>query len=53
MTETRIPENRELRPGSLSVVRPAVSGAAAGFETFISITADGAVTAFNGHVSNT
>ena len=34
--------------GSLSVVRPAgVNGA---FETFIKITADGSVTAYNGHV---
>jgi len=37
-------------PGSLSVVRPAASGADDGFETFIKITADGTVTAFNGHV---
>src|ERR1700740_1781569 len=36
--------------GSLSVLRPAASGGAAGFETFIRITADGSVTAFNGHV---
>src|SRR5471030_2789170 len=36
--------------GSLSVVRPAGSAAAFGFETFIKITADGAVTAYNGHV---
>jgi nicotinate dehydrogenase subunit B len=50
MTAPSLPENHELRPGSLSVIRPAVSGAAAGFETFITITADGAVTAFNGHV---
>src|ERR1700722_17482395 len=35
------------RSGSLSVVRPAVSG---GFETFIQIVADGSVMAFNGHV---
>jgi nicotinate dehydrogenase subunit B len=34
-------------PGSLSVVRAAASG---GFETFVEITADGTVTAFNGHV---
>jgi nicotinate dehydrogenase subunit B len=34
--------------GTLSVVRPA--GAADGFETFIKITADGSVTAYNGHV---
>ena len=37
-------------PASLSVVRPAASDAATGFETFIQITADGSVTAFNGHV---
>jgi nicotinate dehydrogenase subunit B len=35
--------------GSLSVVRPAASGEGA-FETFIKISADGTVTAFNGHV---
>src|ERR1700736_6576104 len=40
----------ELQPGSLSVIRPDVSGAAGLFETFIKITADGSVTAFNGHV---
>src|SRR3954453_20919296 len=33
--------------GSLSVVRPAASGA---FETFIKITSDGSVNAYNGHV---
>ena len=38
------------RPGSLSIVRPAPSGAPDTFETFIRIAADGAVTAFNGHV---
>ncbi len=38
------------KQGSLSVVRPAGSTDQSGFETFISITADGAVTAFNGHV---
>jgi nicotinate dehydrogenase subunit B len=36
--------------GSLSIVRPAGSQSAGGFETFIKITADGAVTAYNGHV---
>jgi len=36
--------------GSLSIVRPAGNGGEGIFETFISITADGAVTAFNGHV---
>src|SRR3979411_3290057 len=44
------PDNPRLRPGSLSVARPAVSGAEGSFETFIKITADGSVTAFNGHV---
>jgi nicotinate dehydrogenase subunit B len=44
------PGNRELRPGSLSVVRPAASDAEGSFETFVKITADGSVTAFNGHV---
>jgi len=38
------------RPGSLSVIRAAGSGAEGTFETFIKIKADGAVTAFNGHV---
>jgi len=32
------------------VVRPAASDANGGFETFIKITADGSVTAYNGHV---
>src|ERR1700682_4308790 len=40
----------ELRPGSLSIGRRVGSGAEAGFETFIKITADGSVTAFNGPV---
>jgi nicotinate dehydrogenase subunit B len=44
------PTDPELRPGSLSIVRRVGSGAEAGFETFINITADGSVTAFNGHV---
>jgi nicotinate dehydrogenase subunit B len=39
----------EILPGSLSVVRPDASREGA-FETFIRITADGMVTAFNGHV---
>ena len=50
MAAPGFPESRELGPGSLSVVRPAVSGGEAAFETFIKITADGSVTAFNGHV---
>jgi nicotinate dehydrogenase subunit B len=44
------PDDPEVTPGSLSVVRPAVSGGDGAFETFIKITADGSVTAFNGHV---
>jgi nicotinate dehydrogenase subunit B len=40
----------ERLPGSLSIVRPAASGQQGVFETFIQITADGTVTAFNGHV---
>src|SRR5712671_5021963 len=44
------PINPELRPGSLSIVRRVGSGAEAGFETFIKITTDGSVTAYNGHV---
>jgi nicotinate dehydrogenase subunit B len=35
-------------PGTLSVIRPA--GSEGAFETFVKISADGAVTAFNGHV---
>jgi len=50
MAASGAPENRDARPGSLSVVRRAVSGGEAAFETFIKITADGSVTAFNGHV---
>src|ERR1700724_2556595 len=44
------PDNRELGPGSLSVVRPAASDTEGSFETFVKITADGSVTAYNGHV---
>jgi nicotinate dehydrogenase subunit B len=40
----------DFRAGLLSVVRPAISGAEGSFETFVKITADGSVTAFNGHV---
>jgi nicotinate dehydrogenase subunit B len=36
--------------GSLSIIRPAASAAQGEFETFIKITADGSVTAYNGHV---
>jgi nicotinate dehydrogenase subunit B len=48
MAALSVPEKPEARSGSLSVVRPAGSGGQ--FETFIRITADGSVTAFNGHV---
>src|SRR5258708_1549188 len=50
MAAPDVPDNPRLRPGSLSVVQPAVSGAEGSFETFIKITADGSVTAVNGHV---
>jgi nicotinate dehydrogenase subunit B len=36
--------------GSLSVVRPAASAPQDGFETFIKVTTDGSITAYNGHV---
>src|SRR5580704_17701672 len=38
------------RQGTLTVVRPAAAGTNHPFETFIKITADGSVSAFNGHV---
>src|SRR5260221_981833 len=50
MAAREIPDNIGLRPGSLSVVRRAESGTQGAFETFIKITAEGSVTAFNGHV---
>jgi len=43
-------ENRERMQGTLSVVRRASPVEAVKFETFIKITADGNVTAYNGHV---
>jgi nicotinate dehydrogenase subunit B len=42
--------DQEQPPGTLVVVRPAAAGATSPFETFIRITADGSVMAFNGHV---
>jgi nicotinate dehydrogenase subunit B len=48
MAAPEVPDKAEARPGSLSVVRPAASGGAS--ETFIRITAEGSVTAYNGHV---
>src|SRR3954465_4312329 len=44
------PADPEQRPGTLSVVRAASPVGAVKFETFIKITADGSVTAYNGHV---
>src|SRR3984885_2882922 len=38
------------RQGTLTVVRPAAAGSNHPFETFIKITAEGTVTAYNGHV---
>ena len=43
-------EDRKPSRGSLSVSRSAQNGASGASETFIKITADGSVTAFNGHV---
>src|SRR5690349_2776914 len=43
-------EGRERLQGTLSVVRPASPVEAVKFETFIKITADGSVSAYNGHV---
>src|SRR3569832_1846372 len=50
MSSPVAPDSASLGTGSLSVVRPTVSGEEGTFETFINITADGLVTAFNGHV---
>src|SRR5947208_5710110 len=50
MTAPATTENRERMQGTLSVVRPASPVEAVKFETFIRITADGSVTAYNGHV---
>ncbi len=43
-------KDRERMSGTLAVVRPASSVETVKFETFIRITADGSVTAYNGHV---
>ena len=50
MAARELLEDREPPRGALSVVRRADTGAKSEFETFIKITADGAVSAFNGHV---
>src|SRR6201997_1348019 len=45
-----VAQARERRSGKLAVTRPAGTVADNQFETFIKITADGSVTAYNGHV---
>src|SRR4051794_21609668 len=50
MTAPGTTEDRNRLQGTLSVVRPASPVEAVKFETFIRITADGSVTAYNGHV---
>src|SRR5947199_10753079 len=50
MTAPDKTEQRNLLQGTLTVVRPASPVEAVKFETFIRITADGSVTAYNGHV---
>ena len=50
MTEPDSLADRERPQGALSVVRPVSPGKAGAFETFIRITADGSVNAYNGHV---
>ena len=50
MTIPDTTDDRKRLQGALSVVRPASPVEAVKFETFIRITADGSVTAYNGHV---
>jgi len=50
MATSDAPENHDRPQGVLTVVRPASPVEAVEFETFIRITADGSVTAYNGHV---
>src|SRR5207253_8018541 len=50
MTAPDTTENRARMQGTLSVVRPSSPVEAVKFETFIRITADGSVTAYNGQV---
>src|SRR5512138_3677611 len=50
MTLSDTTESREGMQGTLTVVRPASPVEAVKFETFIRITADGSVAAYNGHV---
>src|SRR3978361_104581 len=50
MAEPNLPSDRDRQQGSLSVVRLGWGGESSAFETFIKITSDGSVTAYNGHV---
>src|ERR1700742_3562092 len=50
MAASDAPQNPKAWRGSLSITRPAGNGENGAFETFVRITADGSVTAFNGHV---
>ncbi len=50
MTAPGSPENSERMQGTLTVVRLASPVETVKFETFIKITSDGSVTAYNGHV---
>jgi nicotinate dehydrogenase subunit B len=50
MTVSDSSGDRERRQGTLSVVRLASPVEAVKFETFITITVDGSITAYNGHV---
>src|SRR5882672_2531593 len=50
MTAPNSTGDRERPQGTLTVVRPASPVEAIDFETFIRISADGSVTAYNGHV---
>src|SRR3954462_11171864 len=50
MTAPDTTEDRNRLQGMLTVVRPASPVEAVKFETFIRITSDGSVTAYNGHV---
>src|SRR6201985_3782629 len=50
MEASDAPQNHKAWRGSLSITRPAGNGENGAFETFVKITADGSVTAFNGHV---
>src|SRR6201994_4420972 len=50
MSASDVSEQGKPWRGSLSVTRPSGNGESGAFEIFIKITADGAVTAYNGHV---